>query len=221
MVTQSSSFQLAKQYMDEMLGKSLGLMKGGGTPQELPWFKGFQDQINKGVTAQTSQLLRDATSRGVRGGTLEELLKAPSQSGTEGILKSILSIYQQNPQQTMPFINQAYERQAEKERQWLQQMQMVLNSKTGKPSTFSKYLPMGLGAIQGAASIAAAPFTGGLSLAALPGSINQMSKSMSPDPGMARGTFNMPSEFGNIDILQILQRLGLLGPATTTPPFVP
>ncbi len=149
----TGSWQLSRQYMDEMLGKSLGLMKGGGTPQELPWFKGFQDQINKATTTQTSQVLRDAMSRGIRGGTLEELLKAPAQAGTEGILKSILSIYQQNPQQTMPFINTALQRQGQVEQLDFMKKQARQQEHDTTLGRIMQMFGMGAGAAQGGLSM--------------------------------------------------------------------
>jgi hypothetical protein len=145
-------FDLSKQYMEEMLGKSLGLMKGAGTPQEMPWFKGMEDQINKGVTTQTSQVLRDATSRGIRGGTLEELLKAPSQAGIEGILKSILETYQNNPQQTMPFIKTAFDRQGQIEQMALQDKQIRDQKHQATLNRTMDIVKMGLGGVQGGLS---------------------------------------------------------------------
>jgi hypothetical protein len=128
-------------------------MKGSGTPQELPWFKGMENELNKTADTRTSQLLRDATARGIRGGTLEQVLKVPQEQSMQEILRAILGVYQQNPQQTMPWVKSAMDRKAQ-----MEQMEMARRQAHNQESQqrWNKYMQlgqMGMGAAQGGLSM--------------------------------------------------------------------
>ncbi len=144
--------KLSKKYIEEMLGKSLGLMKGAGTPQDLPWFRGMEDQLNKSTKMQTEQLMRDASNRGIRGGTLEQLLKVPQEEKIQELLRSILSIYQQNPQQTMPFLKTAFDRQGQVDQLSLELNKFGQQSEQDSMNMFMRLFGMGMGGIQGGLS---------------------------------------------------------------------
>lgn len=92
--------KLTKQYIQmlrDQMAKQYGLMTGAGTPQELPWFRGFQEGANKQAQQIVDNLLREVTARGMRGGVVEQALQAPVTAATKGILGTISQAYQQAP----------------------------------------------------------------------------------------------------------------------------
>jgi hypothetical protein len=149
----SRSAKLSDQYMQEMLSKSIGLMKGSGTPQELPWFKGMENELNKRANMRTNQVLRDATARGIRGGTLEQVLKVPQEQNMQELLRAILNVYQRNQEQAMPLVNAALGRQAQSEQSMNQQNQLSQQASNDSLQMLMKFLGMGMGGVQGGLSM--------------------------------------------------------------------
>jgi len=118
-ITEGMNKKIGLNMQNFLMNKNFGLLTGAGTPQELPWFKGFQEQINKQKDIQVNQLFRDAMARGIRGGSLEQLLQQPVQGGIQNIIRSILGQYQQAGSNTAGLADTAF-------KQWAQKFQLML-----------------------------------------------------------------------------------------------
>ncbi len=99
--------QMWLQMLTKMLSQQQGLLQGTGTPQELPWFKGFQEQIAKYGQNQESELIRQAAARGITGNSLATILGQSQEARNKGILGIINQIYQQAPQQAQTLGSEA------------------------------------------------------------------------------------------------------------------
>ncbi len=86
------------EMLKDQISKQYGLTTGAGTPQEMPWFKGFQEAIAKYGQNQDSELIRQAAARGITGNSLSTILSQSQEARNKGILGIINQAYQQAPE---------------------------------------------------------------------------------------------------------------------------
>lgn len=92
--------------LQQQLAQQQGLISGKGTPQELPWFKGFQEQLMKQGQDQEYELIKQAIARGVTGNSLSTVLGQLQESRGKGILNTINEVYRNAPTEASRIGNQ-------------------------------------------------------------------------------------------------------------------
>lgn len=162
-----SWFQQAKSYWQNELANMAGIQQGNITPTQLPEFKGMKSMWNANMDNVLQNAIRQLSQSGVQGGKANQLLNSLQQGDQSGLLQLIQNIYSQ--------VNQRGGLAADRAIDWNKFMKdynlrAYALRKQNKSSNFGNWANI----IRAAMGIAAAPFTGGTSLAAALPAIGSM-----------------------------------------------
>lgn len=148
-----------REYWQNELQNMMGIKQGNMAPTELPEFKGMQSMWNSNMNNVLQNAIRQLSQSGVQGGKANQTLNALGQANQSGPLKMIQDIYNQ--------VNQRGGVAADKGIDWTKfilnyDLQSDAQKAQNRQTDFGQWAT----AIKTAMAMAAAPFTGGASMAA-------------------------------------------------------
>jgi hypothetical protein len=157
----------AKSYWQNELNNMLGIQQGNITPTELPEFKGMESMWKTGSNDQMQNLVRMLSQSGVQGGKANQAINAVGQGNENGLLKLIQNIYGQANQRGAQAANTGLDWQKYMTNLWANQHAQGQQMDMAKKAQLFNYLKTGM-------AMAAAPFTGGTSMAAAGGGVGDV-----------------------------------------------
>lgn len=148
-----------REYWQNELQNMIGVKSGNTAPWELPEFKAMAGSYNSQANNNLNNIIRQLSQRGIQGGAASGVINNTVENDRSNLLKMIQSIY--------AMANQRGGIAADKGIDWQKfVMNYDLASDAQKAQNRQTDFNQWSGAIKTAMAMAAAPFTGGASMAA-------------------------------------------------------
>ena len=167
-----------REYWQNELQNMIGVKSGDTAPWELPEFKAMAGSYNSQANNNLNNIIRQLSQRGIQGGAASGVINNTVENDRSNLLKMIQSIY--------AMANQRGGMAADKGIDWQKfLMNYDLASDQQKAQNRQTDFNQWAGAIKTAMAMAAAPFTGGASMAAAVPSIGGEAGGVAGTGGLA------------------------------------